>query len=55
MVNGSWGGVCDDDFSFNEAHVVCRQLGYDLGAEQVNIMINIYQNMIMMMLLITSR
>ena len=24
MVNGSWGGVCDDDFSFNEAHVVCR-------------------------------
>ena len=35
MVNGSWGGVCDDDFSFNEAHVVCRQLGYELGAEQV--------------------
>ena len=34
-VNGSWGGVCDDGFSYNEAHVVCRQLGYDLGAEQV--------------------
>lgn len=33
--NGTWGGVCDDGFSFNEAHVVCRQLGYELGAEQV--------------------
>ena len=46
MVNGSWGGVCDDDFSFNEAHVVCRQLGYELGAEQVasmtHVIINIY-------------
>ena len=34
-VNGTWGGVCDDGFSFNEAHVVCYQLGYELGAEQV--------------------
>ncbi len=33
-INGSWGGVCDDGFSFNEAHVVCRQLGYELGALQ---------------------
>ena len=34
-INGSWGGICDDGFSFNEAHVVCRQLGFELGAEQV--------------------
>ena len=34
-VNGSWGGICDDGFSFSEAHVVCRQMGFELGAEQV--------------------
>lgn len=34
-INGTWGGVCDDGFSFNEAHVVCHQLGFELGAEQV--------------------
>ena len=34
-VNGTWGGVCDDGFSFNEAHVVCRQMGFPLGAQQV--------------------
>jgi hypothetical protein len=34
-LNGTWGGVCDDGFSFNEAHVICRQLGFELGAEEV--------------------
>ena len=34
-INGTWGGVCDDGFSYNEGDVVCRQLGYELGAEEV--------------------
>lgn len=32
---GKWGYVCDDKFSLIDAHVLCRELGFSLGAAEV--------------------
>ena len=32
--SSKWQGVCDQDFSMNEANVVCRTMGYTAGAKE---------------------
>jgi len=31
--NNRWGSICDDEWDKNEADLVCKQLGYDLGGK----------------------
>ena len=36
-MDGSWGSLCDDTFGMAEANLVCKQMGFHLGAKEVNI------------------
>lgn len=35
LVLGKWGVICDDMFDLRDADVVCRELGFRLGAAEV--------------------
>ncbi len=30
-LNNAWGTVCQDEFTSDEARIVCSNLGYDMG------------------------
>ena len=41
--NGEWGTICNDGFGYNEASVVCHQLGYNdyYSYDQLSMLVNV--------------
>ena len=44
-MDGSWGSLCDDTFGMAEANLVCKQMGFHLGAKEVNIDLKLLEDM----------
>ncbi len=44
-MDGRWTGICDSSWNYQDAFVVCRQLGYPATGTYVTIYTNIYKRL----------